>query len=273
MVKDALQVLGLNDEEIKIYVDLLESGTSTAGELAKRMSIVRPTVYNYLQKLTDKGIVERSLKYGVRSFTAQSPDRLDRLFEVRQKEIEQKREKFKLEVPMLMNKFGKKNSMPKIKIYEGAKEIENVYDDILNYRDVDSFSIWPVANMILQHKEGYWENNNRQRLRNNVKIYQIRAQEKQLDITKAPYTTPCPELLRWSRIAPKEMDFEMGYWMYKDRVAMLSSSKERYGFIIESAEMVGMLKAQWQYIWSVSIPYEPDTTKIRPYLSKFLASI
>ena len=272
-MKETLKVLGLNDDEIKIYFELLESGQSTAGELAKRLSIVRPTVYNYLQKLTDKGVVERSLKYGVRSFTAQSPDKLDRLFEAKQREIEQSRQEFKTQLPLLMGKFGKRKTAPKIKIYEGAREIENVFDDILNYRDIDSYSIWPVANMIMHLQDDYWIRNNRERIRNNVKIYQIRAKEKQMDITKAPFTTPCKELLRWSRIAPAEMDFDMGYWLYANKVAMLSSSKERYGFIIESEEMIGMLMAQWKYIWSVSTPYQPDITKIRPILSKFLKSI
>ena len=273
MVKDALEVLGLNPEEIKIYFELLESGSSTAGELAKRLGIVRPTVYNYLQKMTDKGVIERSLKYGVRTFNAQSPDKLDRLFEVKQREIEQKRQKFKTQIPLLMGKYGKKNTAPKIKIFEGAKEIENVYDDILNYRDIDSFSIWPAANMLSHLQDEYWLRNNRERIRNNIRIYQIRTKEKQPEITKAPYATPCPQLLRFSRIAPAEMDFEMGHWMYANKVAMLSSSKERFGFIIESEEMIGMLKAQWKFIWSVSTPYTPDTAKIKPWLDKFLKTI
>ena len=272
-MKEALKLVGMNDEEIKIYFELLEVGTATAGELAKRLGIVRPTIYNYLQKMTNKGIVERSLKFGVRSFSAQSPDKLDKLFEAKQKELETKRQKFKTQMPLLMSKFGKRGSAPKIKIYEGAKEIENVYDDILNYRNIDSFSAWPASNMVSHLQEEYWLRNKRERVRNNLRIYQIRTNEKQPDITKAPYTTPCPELLRFSRIAPIEMDFEMGYWIYANKVAMLSSSKERYGFIIESEEMVGMLQSQWKYIWSVSTPYQPDTTRIKPWLDKFLRTI
>ena len=273
MVKANFEALGLSEDEIKIYLELLESGQTTAGELAKRLGIVRPTVYNHLQKMTDKGLVERSLKQGVRSFSAQSPDKLEKLFEAKQQEIENQRKDFKLQIPFLMDKYKQKNSAPKIKIFEGANEIEQVYNDILNYRDIDSFSIWPVANMISHLEDDYWIRNNRERIRNNVRIYQIRAKEKQLDITKAPFTTPCKELLRFSRIAPAEMDFDMGYWMYENKVAMLSSSKERIGFIIESAEMIGMLKAQWKFIWSLSTPYEPDTTKIRLYLKKFLSTI
>jgi len=119
MLIPALQIIGLSEDEIKIYLELLESGQATAGELAKRLGIVRPTVYNYLQKMTDKGVVERSLKHGIRSFSAQSPDKLDRLFEAKQKEIEQQRNNFKIQIPQLMGKFGKKNTPPKIKIFEG----------------------------------------------------------------------------------------------------------------------------------------------------------
>jgi sugar-specific transcriptional regulator TrmB len=268
MLIPALQIIGLSEDEIKIYLELLESGQATAGELAKRLGIVRPTVYNYLQKMTDKGVVERSLKHGIRSFSAQSPDKLDRLFEAKQKEIEQQRNNFKIQIPQLMGKFGKKNTPPKIKIFEG-EEIKNIFNDIINYRDIDTYSFWPVNNILQSLGHDYWIWNNRERVQNNTRIFAIRPESKDVSAKEAPYTAACKELLREVRIAPKEIDFSMGYWIYKNKVAMLSSTRERIGFIIESEEMIEMLKTQWKFIWAQSKPYKSKLEHYKEFLKKF----
>ncbi len=79
MLEDTLSGLGLSREEVQIYVALLESGQSTAGELAKRLGMARPTLYGILQRMTDKGIIIRSLRQGVRSFSAAEPESLDQI--------------------------------------------------------------------------------------------------------------------------------------------------------------------------------------------------
>ena len=62
--------------------------------------------------------------------------------------------------------------------------------------------------------------------------------------------------LRRIRIAPLEIDFEMGYWIYASKVAFLSSLKESIGFIIESRELVEMMSVQHDIIWRLSQPIE-----------------
>ncbi len=75
-----------------------------------------------------------------------------------------------------------------------------------------------------------------------------------------------PLFKRHIRLAPKEVDFTMGYWIYANKVAMLSSSKERIGLIIESAEMIEMFKSQWRYIWNDSLPLEFNISDCKPFL-------
>ena len=54
---EPLRQLGLTENEIKIYLDLLRSGTSTAYDIGKRTSIYRVHVYDKLEQLMDKGLV------------------------------------------------------------------------------------------------------------------------------------------------------------------------------------------------------------------------
>jgi hypothetical protein len=73
------------------------------------------------------------------------------------------------------------------------------------------------------------------------------------------------------RLAPKEIDFSMGYWIYKNKVAMLSSTRERIGFIIESEEMIEMLKTQWKFIWAQSKPYKSRPEDYKDFLKSILS--
>ena len=60
------------------------------------------------------------------------------------------------------------------------------------------------------------------------------------------------DFLREVRIAPPGIDFSMGYWLFADKAAFLSSRKESFGFIIESKELVEMLKVQFEVLWEMS---------------------
>jgi hypothetical protein len=44
----------------------------------------------------------------------------------------------------------------------------------------------------------------------------------------------------------------MGYWIYENKVAFISSTKEAFGFIVESKEFVEMLSSQFELVWKAS---------------------
>ena len=48
------------------------------------------------------------------------------------------------------------------------------------------------------------------------------------------------------------MTWDMGYWMYEDKVAFLSSEKEGFGFVIHSKDFANLIKVQFEEIWKVS---------------------
>jgi hypothetical protein len=51
-------------------------------------------------------------------------------------------------------------------------------------------------------------------------------------------------------------------------VAFLSSQKESFGYIIESTEMVEMLKMQWKYLWQNSTPLKVPKEDMQPFIDQ-----
>ncbi len=85
MIIDELIELGLSKNEAKVYVALLELGSSMTGPLIKKSGMYRVIVYDTLEKLLKLGLVSYSLKRNRKLFEAGSPKQIIEL--IRNKEI------------------------------------------------------------------------------------------------------------------------------------------------------------------------------------------
>ena len=65
--------LGLTKNEIKIYLTLLDEGSSTAGIITEKTGIHRRNVYDSIERLIEKGIVGYIVVKGRKHFEAVDP--------------------------------------------------------------------------------------------------------------------------------------------------------------------------------------------------------
>ncbi|MBU1270375.1 MAG: helix-turn-helix domain-containing protein [Nanoarchaeota archaeon] len=72
---DILEDLGLSEAEAKVYLALLETGSTLAGPIIKKTGLHRGTTYQILQRLIEKGLVSYVIKAGKRYFEATDPNR------------------------------------------------------------------------------------------------------------------------------------------------------------------------------------------------------
>ncbi|MFP4568080.1 MAG: TrmB family transcriptional regulator [Candidatus Woesearchaeota archaeon] len=82
--ESALLDVGLTSSEVKIYLALLELGTSSVTSISGRSNLHRTNVYDALKKLSGKGLVSCVSEDNVNYYSASSPNFLLRL--VREKE-------------------------------------------------------------------------------------------------------------------------------------------------------------------------------------------
>ena len=66
-IKEALKSIGLTEGEIKIYLALLELGSSSIGQIIKRSGISGSKTYEVLDRLSQKGLISAILKNNVSS--------------------------------------------------------------------------------------------------------------------------------------------------------------------------------------------------------------
>ena len=124
METGVLQELGLNEIEIRVYLELLKSESLLASEIASRLNLHRTTSYYILENLIKKGLAGYVIKSGKKFFIATNPQKL--------LEMEKEREiKIKSLIPELIRLKSPSEKMPVVEIYEGKEGLKTIWEDIL----------------------------------------------------------------------------------------------------------------------------------------------
>lgn len=131
MNTEALRKIGLTENEIKIYLDLLKSGTSTAYDIGKRTGIYRVHVYDKLEQLMDKGLVTHVYMGAKKFFQATNPSKIQQYLEDRKRELESQEEA----VGSILPELEKMANLPKedtfVEVFKGNEGLKYFLKDIV----------------------------------------------------------------------------------------------------------------------------------------------
>lgn len=124
MFEEELRNFGLSDNEIKIYLVLLKSGTTTPLQIAEKTGLHRPYIYDALARLMEKGFVSSITIKKKKNFQATQPKRLLELFK-------SKLEDFNKIVPQLEKIEKTAKGEIKVELFKGKRAFRLELDDIL----------------------------------------------------------------------------------------------------------------------------------------------
>jgi len=270
MLDTIFEKLQLKEEHTLVYSTLLESGPLPAGKLATRLAMPRSSLYGFLEDLAQKGLVLKSGKMAIKIWQAAPPEKVQEVLNDQINQIEKAKSSFANLLPDLQAKQKTDFITPKFTFYEGQEGIRQIIKDVLLYRDIETDCIWPIKDMLdVIGKDFLEQYGTKERIRRNIKTYVLVPQNKMIDIKTNPFFGSQEELKREVRIAPKDIEYSMGYWAYGNKVAFISSKKESFGFIVESKELRQLLKTQFDLIWQISKPVKID----KKYTEKFIQEI
>ena len=131
IVENFLRGQGLNEKDIKIYLDIFRNGQSFASSVAVRTGIDRTTTYSALKRLLKQGVIVQTQSGDVRAYVAVSPDVFVDSVDRRIEDLRGQKKVAAL-FAAEMRKMKKAAFLePKVKIYEGAESIINLYQRTL----------------------------------------------------------------------------------------------------------------------------------------------
>lgn len=247
-----LKLFRLRVVEMQVYEELFSLESAHASEIAKRVGVSRTAVYDLLDTLLEKGLITETTQGGVKTFAVQPPEKLELLIIEKKKGIKNAL----AQLEQLKREHSKKpaSQKPRLQMFEGKEELKQMMKDMLLYRDIEVLAYWPVKKIISLLGTEFMANFHKQRVAQNIKLKVIWPSSQIPKIGKHPFLKTGAELRREARSAPAGMDFSLGYSIYGNTVRFISSSKESFGFLVESPELADMLRKQFTVFWKIGKP-------------------
>lgn len=240
---DKLSLFGLTDKQIKIYIALLELGTSIVTDIANKAGINRSTTYVILEELVGKGLVSTLNEKAKRRYTADPPERLIQLLEEEARNAAQAVNMARQILPELKSIYTGIGIKPRVSFYEGEEGLISVYEDTLT----SSETIRAYASIENMHEA----------LGNYFPAYYQRRAGKGISIRSVhPDTPEARERVthdsgeaRDSALVPHdEYNFSPEINIYDNKIAFMSL-REKFGLIIESEELASAMKKIFELSW------------------------
>lgn len=123
-IKEALEILGLNDKQAAVYVALLQLGKASAYGVATKSGLKKPTTYVVLDELIKKGLVYKIPRAKKQHFVARPPEEVFSIAEERLNIA-------KSVLPELTALAGTRGGQVRARYFEGAKQVRGAYFETL----------------------------------------------------------------------------------------------------------------------------------------------
>lgn len=242
-IKELLAVFGLTDKKADIYLAALEIGPSSAISLAERASIKRTTVYDIIEELKRLGLIIETIRGKRTRYAATDPDRLKDLV---------RRQSLTLEalLPQLKALYNVPGVKPGVRYFEGLAGVQAALEDTLSAQDKTLLGILSMEDLYETIGEAYMEDYVKRRIALGYKLRVVRSQEKEV----AKRWPSSKKEHRDRRYAPKGYIFDMTQYVYDNKVLLLSSRKENFAMVVESADYARNQRQLFEALWQVSQP-------------------
>ncbi len=155
-----LEDLGFTNAEIKVYLALLELGTTTAGEVIERSGLQSSVVFMTLQKLHGKGFLSQ-VKEGKRAhYTASNPENIVRY-------IDEKKARFQALVPQLLEK-QRSTVRSEVVSFRGVRGVKELLYELLTIEHPEHLTIGSSAKSLILG-DAWWVAYHKERAAKGVK--------------------------------------------------------------------------------------------------------
>lgn len=235
--------LGLSGGAIRIYTTLLTVREASAKRLAELSGLPRTSVYDYLRELGKKALVVELDIDNKKVFRPDNPKNLEALVDTKLRELESEKKSIKETLGDLTKVFA--GGEPRIKFYSGKEGFIAVLADVARSGSKEALFFWPFSEMTDLIGE------------DNLRDFTARRVAEGMSVRSIwPVAAGAPHSkLRLQNETTRFVDVEkvkMGYIIYADKVAFISSRDEQFAFIVQSKDFSNLQKLQFETLWKIS---------------------
>lgn len=242
-MQETLRSLGLTENEVKIYLILLQTGTISPSKIAEKTGFSRSYVYDALERLLEKEMVSCILKNNKKQYSATSPKRL--------LELEKQRfEKLVSIIPHLEDLQGSIKEDIKVELHRGTYVYKILLNDILtDLRKGGEVFIFGINDEFLIKSNQYYLTHLKQYY-NRLKKLNIKEKcivKKNAKVFKNWKTT------KYRFLAEKVIG-NTAFEVYGNKVAIFLWGTPNHLILIENKEVANSYRNQFEILWKAATP-------------------
>lgn len=247
-----LKQVGLEENEAKIYLALLELGETTVIPLSKEASLARTTCYSVIDRMANKGLLSKVTRGKHVYLSAASPEKLHEIAILNEEEAREQRKTIAKVIPQLVGLSEKAPGKPKIQYFSGRQGVRAIFEDLLTSGEVKSYYLGSVQKCVGIVGESFIKDWIKRRVKAGIFSYGVRIE------TEEEFTTTFKssrKKMRQIKFAPQGADFPVYTVIYGNKVAFITSKKEGFGLILESKDFTTTFKSLFDITWQASRNY------------------
>lgn len=249
---EILEQIGLTKSEIKVYLALLELGSSSTGKIVDKSKVASSKIYEILDKLIQKGLVSFIIKSGVKYFESAPPERIMDYMEEREKRFNRQKQDLKKILPELELKQKIAKYKSEATIYKGVKGMETAFYDALNLlKPGDEHLVLGVPKRS-EPVNRFFIRFNKERAGRKIKNRIIFNEETRTDPKTAHQTytenNPLSKIKFTNEVIPAAIN------IFKDRVVIFPAEvEEPLIIVIDNKEIAESFRVQFEKWWDQKV--------------------
>ncbi|HLC65033.1 MAG TPA: helix-turn-helix domain-containing protein [Candidatus Nanoarchaeia archaeon] len=237
-----LKEFGLTDNEITIYLALLELGTANPAEVTQKTGFSRAYVYDALERMQEKEMVSSVLKNNKKHYTATEPKRLGEL-------AGQRLEKIRRLIPHLESLQKVSREEIRVELHRGVYVYKTLLQDIIStLKHNGEVLIFGIDDETLSQLDKHYLTN--------LKIYFSKLQK--LSIKEKVIAKRSAKIIKESKTTaykflPGKVIGSTAFEVYGDKVAIFLWGSPNHLILIQSKEVASSYRNQFNILWKNAV--------------------
>ena len=259
-LSEFLKMLGLEDDESKVYVFLLQSGESTVLEISKGVKINRTALYRICERLRENGYLKKIVEANTTKYEAASVDFLRTKIDILDQNIKDIKDSYE----DIRSTFDKLSSLKsnKIKVihYTGREEVKQLIWNSLDAKGViKSFGYRTLSEAVGPTFNKKWWNESVSRNLVHMLLANpgtLEMKDSQEDaVVRRRYADRAEKIWQARILDPKVLRITQETFIYNDVFAIVQWDKTQvFGVEIYNKAVADQEAAVFDVLWKLAKP-------------------
>ncbi|MBR9699964.1 hypothetical protein GOV09_05895 [Candidatus Woesearchaeota archaeon] len=242
-----LENIGLTEAETRVYLSLIELGSTKTGILSTKSKVSYSKIYKILYRLEQKGLVGHIIKGKVKYFKAMKPKAILDYIDEKTKKLEFQRKEIEKSLPEI-EKLIPSDSTPESVTYNGFKAIKNLLLGMLD--ELNQNESYHVMGAMYEKdvlgSRPFFRLFHSKRAKKKIKVKMLANFDTKGNIE--------PETFKLAviRYLPKYLMTNMHIFFYNDTVILILWMKDPIAFSIKSKGAVESFKKYFDTFWKIA---------------------